>query len=51
LAERLDGIYRRGLSQEELEDFARRCAVKVPEFDRQRSFCKSGYRALHSKKG
>jgi len=28
LAERLDGIYHRGLSQGQLEDFARRCAVK-----------------------
>jgi thioredoxin-like negative regulator of GroEL len=28
LAKRLDGLYHRGLSQGQLEDFARRCAVK-----------------------
>jgi thioredoxin 1 len=28
LARRLDGAYHRGLSQNQLEDFARRCAVK-----------------------
>ena len=28
LAKRLDGIYHRGLSQGQLEDFARRCAVR-----------------------
>jgi thioredoxin 1 len=28
LAKRLDGTYHRGLSQGQLEDFARRCAVK-----------------------
>ncbi len=28
LVRRLDGIYHRGLSQGQLEDFARRCAVK-----------------------
>jgi thioredoxin 1 len=28
LAKRLDGMYHRGLSQGQLEDFARRCAVK-----------------------
>jgi thioredoxin-like negative regulator of GroEL len=28
LVERLDGVYHRGLSQDQLEDFARRCAVK-----------------------
>ena len=28
LTERLDGAYHRGLSQGQLEDFARRCAVK-----------------------
>ncbi len=28
LVRRLDGIYHRGLSQAQLEDFARRCAVK-----------------------
>jgi thiol-disulfide isomerase/thioredoxin len=28
LAGRLDGIYHRGLSRDQLEDFARRCAVK-----------------------
>jgi len=28
MARRLDGIYHRGLSRDQLEDFARRCAVK-----------------------
>lgn len=28
VAKRLDGIYHRGLSRDQLEDFARRCAVK-----------------------
>jgi hypothetical protein len=28
LAKRLDGVYHRGLSQGQLEDFARLCAVK-----------------------
>ena len=28
LVKRLDGVYHRGLSQGQLEDFARRCAVK-----------------------